>query len=366
MTTTAEAALEFAVRRSDTPVPDEERERILASPGFGRTFTDHMASITWTVGEGWHDARVEPYGPLTLDPATAVLHYAQAIFEGFKAYRQPDGRICSFRPDANARRFTRSARRLALPQLPEDVFVAAADLLVRTDRSWVPADGEKSLYLRPLMFASEVGIGVRPAAEVRFLVIASPAGSYFPHGVKPISIWLSEDYIRAAPGGTGAAKTAGNYAGSLVAQQEAIANGCDQVIFLDALERRWVEELGGMNVFFVHDDGSVVTPELGGTILEGITREAILTLAAETGHKVDERRVSLDEWRDGVESGRITEVFSCGTAAVVTPLGRLVWRGGKLRMGTSAGPVTTALRQSLLDIQYGAVPDRHGWLHEIC
>jgi branched-chain amino acid aminotransferase len=360
-------SLTFRTESSSSPLPAEERRRVLAQPGFGKTFTDHMVSVRWSPEWGWHDAAVRPYAPLVMDPATAVFHYAQAIFEGFKAYRHADGSIWTFRPEANGRRFARSAARLALPELPTDDFIAACDALIRADAAWVPEGGEKSLYLRPFMFASEVFLGVRPAKEVLFLVIASPAGSYFAGGVRPVSIWLSEHYTRAAPGGTGAAKAAGNYAASLLAQQEAIAHGCDQVVFLDAIERRWVEELGGMNLFFVLDDDSIVTPEITGTILEGITRESILTLAMERGHKVEERRISVEEWREGVDSGRIREVFACGTAAVVTPIGRLLWEGGELVVGDGAttGPVTGAIRSDLLDIQHGRVPDVHGWLHRV-
>jgi len=360
-------SLTFRTEASSSPLPAEERRRVLAEPGFGKTFTDHMVSVRWTPEGGWHDAAVRPYAPLVMDPATAVFHYAQAIFEGFKAYRHTDGSIWTFRPETNGRRFARSAARLALPELPPEDFIAACDALIRADAAWVPEGGEKSLYLRPFMFASEVFLGVRPAKEVLFLVIASPAGSYFAGGVRPVSIWLSEHYTRAAPGGTGAAKAAGNYAASLLAQQEAIAHGCDQVVFLDAIERRWVEELGGMNLFFVLDDDSIVTPEITGTILEGITRESILTLAMERGHKVEERRISVEEWREGTESGRIREVFACGTAAVVTPIGRLLWEGGELVIGdgTTTGPVTGAIRSDLLDIQHGRVPDVHGWLHRV-
>ena len=361
------SGLAFHITPTDSPRSPQERTALLEEPGFGRVFTDHMIVATWDEGRGWHDAALRPYAPFALDPACAVFHYAQAIFEGFKAYRQPDGSIMTFRPEANAARFARSARRLALPELPADDFVEAADALIATDQAWVPGEGEKSLYLRPFMFGSEAFLGVRAAARVTFCVIASPAGAYFPRGVRPVSIWLSEDYTRAAPGGTGAAKCAGNYAASLVAQQEAVANGCDQVAFVDAVERRWIEELGGMNLYFVHDDGSIVTPELTGTILEGITRESILTLASEAGHKVEERRISVEEWREGVASGRITEVFACGTAAVVTPIGRLAWHGGELTMGDgeNAGPVTSSIRQSLLDVQYGRVPDTHGWMHPV-
>lgn len=357
----------FSRTPSDHPTPDEARQAKLADPGFGKVFTDHMVTITWTPESGWHDARLTPYSPLTLDPATAVFHYGQSIFEGFKAYVQPDGSIKTFRPDANGRRFQRSAKRLALPELPVDDFVAAADLLIETDRAWVPAESEKSLYVRPFMMATEAFLGVRPSNLVTFMVIASPAGAYFTGGLHPVSIWLSEEYTRAAPGGTGAAKCSGNYAASLLAQQEAIANGCDQVVFLDAVEKRWVEELGGMNVYFVFDDGSLVTPPTSGSILEGVTRDAIETIAGERGHHVEARPIDIDEWRSGVAAGRITEVFACGTAAVVTPLGRLAWRGGELVIGDGhTGKVTHDIRDALLAVQYGHAPDRHGWMHPVC
>lgn len=347
--------------------PGDERDAVLADPGFGTRFTDHMVTATWTPAAGWHDATLGPYGPLQLDPAAATLHYAQAIFEGLKAYRHDDGSVWAFRPEANAARFQASARRLALPELPVDDFVAAIDALVSADRDWVPGAPETSLYLRPYMFASEAFLGVRPAAQVTFSVIASPAGPYFATGVAGVSIWLSSDYTRAAPGGTGAAKCAGNYAASLLAMQQAAAHGCAQVVFLDAVERRWVEELGGMNLFFVHADGTLVTPELTGTILEGITRSSILTLAAEAGLSVTERRVPIDEWQKGAASGEITEVFACGTAAVVTPVSRLAWDSGEVVIGTGdPGPVTLDLRRALVDLQYGRVPDRYSWMHRIC
>ncbi|MBV9293692.1 MAG: branched-chain amino acid aminotransferase [Frankiales bacterium] len=356
--------LQFVVEPTATPTSADALAEILAAPGFGKHFTDHMATATWTADDGWHDARIRPYGPLQLDPATHVFHYGQTIFEGFKAYHQPDGTIATFRPAANGERFVRSAARMALPALPVEDFVTAADLLIRQDAAWVPTDPETSLYLRPFMIATEVGLGVRPASEVTFLVIASPAASYFGAVVRPVTIWLSEDYSRAAPGGTGAAKCGGNYAASLVAQQEAIANGCDQVVFLDAVERRWVEELGGMNIFFVLDDGTLVTPELTGSILEGVTRDTVLTIAKELGHEVEERRVDVDEWRKGAETGRITEVFACGTAAVVTSLGSLRWRGGEVTMPAEM-PVAQRVRDTLVGIQHGLLPDPHGWLHRV-
>jgi branched-chain amino acid aminotransferase len=356
--------LQFSTEATQHPTTPERLAEILAAPGFGKVFTDHMVTIEWTPDGGWHDARVRPYGPLSMDPASHVFHYGQTIFEGFKAYRQPDGGIATFRPAFNAERFTRSAQRLALPALAVEDFVAASDLLVKQDADWVPRSDDASLYLRPFMMATEVGLGVKPASHVTFLVIASPAGPYFASGAKQVTIWLSEDYTRAAPGGTGAAKCGGNYAASLVAQQEGIANGCEQVLFLDAVERRWVEELGGMNLWFVQDDGTMVTPELTGTILEGGTRDALKALAKELGHEVEERRVDIDEWRKGVDTGRITEVFACGTAAVIASVGTLKWHAGEVTLPTET-PVAVALRNALVDLQYGRTADPHGWMHRV-
>ncbi|WP_425573940.1 branched-chain amino acid aminotransferase [Nocardioides bigeumensis] len=360
------STLQLSTTQNPNPVPDERLAEILANPGFGTHFSDHMLTLEWTPDQGWHAGRIEPYGPLTLDPATAVLHYAQEIFEGMKAYRHDDGSIWTFRPEANAERMVRSSGRLALPVLPVEDFVAAVDALVTQDARWVPdSTGEKSLYLRPFMFASEKFLGVRPAQHVTFMVIASPAGAYFKGGLKPVTLWLTEEYTRAGRGGMGAAKTGGNYASSLVAQQEATEQGCDQVVFLDAAEGKYVEELGGMNMYFVHADGRIVTPATG-TILEGITRSSIIELAGKLGHDVEERKLSIDEWRDGVGSGEITEVFACGTAAVVTPVGALKWDGGTTPDVTEAGPVTRQVRQALVDIQYGRADDTFGWMHRVC
>ena len=355
----------ITIEESATPLARARREEILGDPGFGSHFTDHMFVATWKPEKGWHDAIVKPYGPFVVDPATSVLHYAQEIFEGMKAYRHEDDSVWLFRPEVNAARFTRSAARLALPALPESEFVAAVEALVRTDIGWVPGGAEKSLYLRPFMFASEVFLGVRPAKEVTFSVIASPAGAYFPGGVKPVTIWLSEHLARAAPGGTGAAKCGGNYAASLLAQREAAEHGCEQVVFLDAAEKTVLEELGGMNLFFVYADGSLATPELNGSILEGVTRASIIDLAEDLGRKVDERQISVDEWRTGVASGDISEVFACGTAAVVTPVAALRWEGGEAPSPQPTGDVTMQLRGRLLDIQHGRAADSRGWLHRV-
>jgi len=362
--------MEIRTTLTSAPVSDERLAEILANPGFGTHFTDHMLTVEWTPDRGWHDARIEPYGPLTLDPATAVLHYAQETFEGMKAYRHADGSIWSFRPEANAERMLRSSHRLALPVLEVEDFVQAVDALVEVDQRWVPETtgpgaSEKSLYLRPFMFASEKFLGVRPSQHVTFMVIASPVGSYFKGGVQPVSLWLTEEYTRAGRGGMGAAKTGGNYASSLVAQQQAIEQGCDQVVFLDAQEGRYVEELGGMNLYFVFADGSIATPETG-TILEGITRSSIIELAGKLGHPVEERRISIDEWREGVASGDIVEIFACGTAAVVTPVGELKWDGGSVAAPQGGQGLWATLRQQLVDIQFGRAEDSFGWLHRIC
>lgn len=348
------------------PVTPERVAEVLANPGFGQHFTDHMVTIRWNREHGWHNAAVEPYHSVTLDPAAMVLHYGQAIFEGLKAYRQPDGSIASFRPEANAARFRSSAQRLAMPELPDDLFLGSLRELVDIDGRWVPEQDEESLYFRPFMFSTEKGLGVRPAGEYIYVLIASPAGSYFASGVKPVSVWLSHEYVRAAPGGTGAAKFAGNYAASLVAQAQAAEQGCDQVVWLDAVERRWVEEMGGMNLFFVFGSGSearVVTPELSGSLLAGVTRDSLLTLASELGYGVEERRISTEEWEKQNESGELTEVFACGTAAVITPVGSAKYAGGEFTInGGGTGEVTARLRKALLGIQRGTAPDPHGWM----
>ncbi|MCX4528298.1 MULTISPECIES: branched-chain amino acid aminotransferase [unclassified Streptomyces] len=353
------------LKPSSNPLSDAEREAILASPGFGRHFTDNMVTIKWTEGRGWHDAELVPYAPLSMDPANMTLHYAQTIFEGLKAYRQPDGTVATFRPQANAERFQASARRMAMPELPTELFIEACDALIKQDRAWVPDSGEASLYLRPFMFASEVGLGVRPANEFLFIVIASPAGAYFPGGVQPVSVWLSEDYVRAVKGGTGAAKTGGNYAASLVAQAQAAAHGCDQVVWLDAVEHRWIEEMGGMNLYFVYGD-RIVTPELTGSLLPGITRDSLLTIARDLGYTAEEGRITTEDWKRDNENGTLTEVFACGTAAVITPVGSVKSERANWTQGNGEpGEVTMKLRKALLDLQTGHTADAHGWMHPL-
>jgi len=367
--TTVTDVWDFAVELRSDPATAEARAEVLAKPAFGQAFTDHMVVANWTIDRGWHDQKVTGYAPLKVSPAAAVLHYSQEIFEGLKAYRHADDSVWAFRPDRNAARFTASAARLALPQVPEDAFISALRALVTVDEPWVPSadSGETSLYLRPYMIATEAALSVRPSREVLFGVIASPAGPYFDTGPKPVSIWLTTSTIRATPGGTGAAKCGGNYAASLAGLAEAVANNCEQVAFVDAVEHKWLEEIGSMNMFFVYADGRIATPELSGSILEGVTRASVIELAADLGHKVEERQISADEWKDGVRSGEITEVFASGTAAVITPIGRLAWPDGDLTIGDHSvdygvGPVTKSIRSTLLDLQYGRIPDPRGWL----
>lgn len=358
--------LSFAIEPNAAPVPADLRAEQLVNPGFGRVFTDHMAVIRYSDDKGWHDARITARAPIQMDPASSVLHYAQEIFEGLKAYRLENGGTALFRADANARRFQYSARRLAMPELPEELFLESIRQLVRTDSAWIPTIEGGSLYLRPFMFASEVFLGVKPSSEYLYMVIASSVGAYFKGGAPCVSLWVSQDYTRAAPGGTGAAKCGGNYAASLLAQSEAIRHGCDQVVFLDAAERRWIEELGGMNIFFVFDDGTMVTPPLTGTILPGITRDSLLTLARDQGIIVREELYSLEQWRADAASGRLTESFACGTAAVVTPIGSVASPEGSFTIGGGGpGRLTTRLRASLVDIQRGIAPDPHDWLQRL-
>jgi branched-chain amino acid aminotransferase len=361
--------MSFSVQLNPSPRSAEERAAILEAPGFGRYFTDHMVRIDWTEPDGWGNGALVPYGPLALEPANMALHYGQTIFEGLKAYRQPDGSVATFRPATNAARFQRSARRLAMPELPEDLFLESIQAVVEADRAWVPESADASLYLRPFMIATEVGLGVRPANAYSYLLIASPAGAYFPRGVQPVSVWLSTEYTRAAIGGTGEAKCGGNYAASLVAQAYAADQGCDQVVWLDAVEHRWVEEMGGMNLYFVYGSGAsarIVTPALTGTLLPGVTRDSLLTLAHDGGYAVEEGKISTEEWQAGNASGELTEVFACGTAAVITPIGSVKSAHGSWTVGDGTpGPITMQLRETLLNIQTGQTADTHGWMSKL-
>lgn len=357
--------LQFTHIPHPTPTPAAERQALLDRGGFGTAFTDHMVTIEWSEGQGWHKAELRKREPFLLDPAAAVLHYAQEIFEGLKAYRGADDAITLFRPDQNAQRFNESAVRMAMPTLPEAVFLEAVEALVKADKDWIPA-GNGSLYLRPFMFASEAFLGVRPSHHYTFCVIASPVGDYFKGGAKPVTVWVSQEYSRAAKGGTGAAKCGGNYAASLVAQAQAYEQGCDQVVFLDCAEHQWVEELGGMNIFFVMDDGRLVTTPLSGTILPGITRKSLLALAEEKGIVIEERPYSFAEWQADAQSGKLKEVFACGTAAVVAAVGRVKFADGEFQIADGeTGPLTLQLREELTGLQRGKQADTRGWVRRV-
>jgi branched-chain amino acid aminotransferase len=359
----------LVVTPSAHPLSDAERAARMVNPAFGRIFTDHMVVIPYRDGK-WQQGELKAYGPLMLDPSASSLHYGQAIFEGYKAFAQPDGSIKTFRPEQNAQRFNRSAARLAMPAIPVELFLEAGDALISQDRNWVPKNTGESLYMRPLMIATDPYLGVRPSEEYLFVLFASPAGAYFPKGVKPVTVWISEDFVRAAPGGTGEAKCAGNYAASLMAQSQAQEKGCDQVVWLDAVHREFIEEMGGMNLFFVYKDGekvTVVTPELTGTLLPGITRRSLLEMAKDLGYATEERKLSVQQWRDDIASGRMTEVFACGTAAVITPVGVAKANGFEMTINNNEnGAVTLALREALLGLQHGTAPDTHGWMHTVC
>jgi branched-chain amino acid aminotransferase len=327
-----------------------------------------MVICQWDEKTGWAEPELIPYGPISLDPATAVFHYGQEIFEGMKAYRQPDGGIALFRPEANAKRFARSAARLALPEMPVELFMETVEALVTQDAGWVPNKVGESLYIRPFMIATEVGLGVRPSNKATYILIATPAGAYFDPS-KAVSVWISTEYVRASQGGTGEAKCGGNYAASLVAQKAAAKEGCDQVVWLDAVERKWVEEMGGMNLYFVKGkgtDATIFTPKLTGTLLPGVTRDSILSVAADLGYKVEEGMISTSDWQAGIASGEITETFACGTAAVVSPIGQ-----AKSTMGTwvtgdgQPGVITMQIRNHLLAIQHGNLEDKHGWVKRV-
>ena len=358
--------MEFKVTRNPNPTPAAEREAVIANPTFGTHFTDHQVIVVWERDKGWHSAEVVPYGPIMMDPSSSVLHYGQEIFEGIKAYRHEDGSIWTFRPTANAKRLQRSAKRMALPELPEEVFVESLKQLIAVDGAWVPKpENEKTLYFRPFEIAAENFLGVRAANRAEYRVIASPVGPYFTGGLKPVSIWIALDSARAGKHGTGEAKTGGNYAASLLAQQEGYEQGCSQVMFLDAETATNIEELGGMNLFFVFKNGEVATPSLDGTILHGITRDSVLQLIRDRGIKVSERKVSLAEIREAAAKGELVEVFACGTAAVITPVGTLKSRVEEIKISEESGELTASLREELTGIQYGRVADRHGWMHKL-
>lgn len=366
MTKNMAQELQFTEVNHPNPTPSADIATIINNPNeFGVVFSDHMVTVQWTKAQGWHDAKVTARKPFMIDPACAVLHYAQEVFEGLKAYKTEDGRIVLFRPDQNARRFVKSAERMAMAPVPEKLFLQATETLIKVDKEWVPG-GEGSLYLRLFMFATDVALGVKPSNTYTFCGIASPVVSYFKGGRSTITVWVTTTDTRAAKGGTGSVKCGGNYANGLRAQSEAYRHECDQVVFLDAIEHRWVEELGGMNVFFIMADGRLVTPPLGDTILDGIIRNSVITLAKELDMIVDEHQYAFDQWRSDARTGVLKEVFACGTAAVISAIGKVRHTGGEFEIGNGGeGPVTQRLREILTGIQHGKINDTHGWVHQV-
>ncbi len=354
--------MEIQILPLPSPKPRIEDESKLA---FGKQFTDRMFVMEYDAGKGWHSARIEPYGPFSLDPACAVLHYAQEIFEGLKAFRRPDGSIALFRPADNVARFNRSARRMCMPEVDAAFFLEAIKQLVRLEKDWVPRNEGTSLYIRPTMIATDPYLGVRPSQSYLCYVILSPVAAYYKGGLAPVKIWISDEYVRVAPGGTGEAKTGGNYAASLRASMEAAEHGYDQVLWLDAVHRKYVEEVGSMNICFLYD-GKIVTSPLRGTVLDGITRRSVLTLCRELGYEIEERALSVDEVFEGAQNGRLKEAFGTGTAVVISPVGQFTYKGQTATLGGGqSGELTLKLYDTLTGIQYGRRPDPHGWVEFI-
>ncbi len=350
------------------PLPEEKRKPKFTDESklvFGRMFTDRMLLAEWKAGEGWVDARIEPYAPFVMDPACLVFHYAQEIFEGLKAYKWSDGTIALFRPEMNARRFNRSADRLCMPEVPEELFLEGIEDLVRLEQDWIPTSPGTSLYIRPAMIAVEPVLGVKPSDHYYFFVILSPVGAYYASGFNPVKIMVEDTYVRATPGGTGDAKTGGNYASSLKAGLEAKKKGFDQVLWLDGVHHRYVEEVGAMNMFFAYGD-LVVTAPLNGSILNGVTRDSVLKLAGSLGFRVEERQIDIDELLADIRAGRVTEAFGSGTAAVITPVGHLSYKGELCQVGDGGvGSLTQKLYDTLTGIQYGKLADPFGWTRKI-
>ena len=351
---------QFPITRTNQPKakPDPDHLR------FGQTFTDHMFLMEYSEDAGWHNGRIVPYGPLMLDPAAAVLHYAQMMFEGLKAYKTKEGKILLFRPDMNAKRTNRTNERMCIPPMDEALFVEAIKALVDVDRDWIPDKTGTSLYIRPFIIADEPFLGVHPAHHYLCVIILSPVGPYYVSGDGGLvanKIFVEDEYVRAVPGGTGFAKIGGNYAGSLKAQEKAMQNGCEQVLWLDAIERKYVEEIGTSNAFFVIND-EIVTAPLAGTILPGITRDSVIALLKKWGMNVQERRLSMDELFEAAKSGALREAFATGTAAVIAPVGHLLYKGQDLEIhGAKVGALAQKLYDTLYGIQTGTVADDMGW-----
>ena len=333
--------------------------------GFGKYFTDHMFTMDWTVEEGWVNPTIEPYAPVLLDPASLVLHYAQETFEGMKAYKTKDGRVLLFRPEMNARRFANSNRRLCMPEMPVDMFVEAVASVVAHEKDWIPTAEGTSLYIRPFMFATEAAVGVHPSSRYKFMILLSPVGAYYPEGVSPVKIYVEDEYVRATRGGTGFTKCGGNYAASIAAQMKAQKLGYTQVLWLDGVERKYVEEVGTMNVMF-KIDGKIVTAPCDGTVLPGVTRNSIIHMLKSWGYEVQERHLSIDDLIQAGRDGRLEEAFGTGTAAVISPVGELNYKGEIVTINDfKTGELTQKLYDTLTGIQWGDLPDPFGWSYEV-
>jgi branched-chain amino acid aminotransferase len=353
--------MEIPVTKASSLKPHPDESKL----GFGQFFTDHMFNMDYDPDDGWHNPRIEPYGPLALDPGTIFLHYGQSVYDGHKAYRTPSGGIQLFRPRDHIARLNRSARRMAVPLVDGDVVLDALKQLIALEKDWVPSSPGTALYIRPNIIATDCCLAVRVSNTYRFYTILSPVGPYFPEGFKPVSIWVSKDHVRASPGGLGEAKTPANYAASLLAGEQAHTMGYSQVLWLDGIEHRYPEEVGAMNICFVID-GELTTPPLLGTILPGITRDSVLALARSWNMPCSERRISLDEIIAANEQGRLTEVFGCGTAAVISPVGRLKVGDRDITVADGqVGPVASRLYKTLTDIQYGRAEDPFGWMERV-
>lgn len=332
---------------------------------FGTIFTDHMFIMDYETGKGWHDARIVPYQPVVLDPAAMVFHYGQEMFEGLKAYKAEDGRILLFRPDMNAKRTNNTNSRLCIPHIPEEDFVEAVKALVKTDAAWIPVKPGTSLYIRPFIIATDPFLGVRPSDTYQFIIILSPVGPYYPEGLDPVKIWIEDDYVRAVRGGIGEAKTGGNYVASMAAQLKAHEEGYSQVLWLDGVERKYIEEVGAMNIFF-KIDGKVITPMLNGSILPGITRDSVISLCREWGVPTEERRVSVDELYEAAKNGKMEEVFGTGTAAVISPVGHLRFKDHVIQIQDGGiGELSRKLYDTVTGIQIGRIEDTRGWTVEV-
>ena len=350
--------LNITIEKTKTPKPLPEKGQPL---GFGHIFTDHMFLMNYTEGKGWYDARIVPYQPISLDPSAMIFHYGQEMFEGMKAYIGADGKACLFRPDMNAKRAINTNKRLCIPEIPEEDFVEAVKAVVKVDEKWIPTDPGTSLYIRPFIIATDAFLGVAPSKNYLFIIILSPSGAYYESGLAPVGIWIEDEFVRAVRGGMGYTKTGGNYACSLAAQVKAHDAGYSQVLWLDGVERKYIEEVGAMNIFF-KIDGKIVTPMLNGSILPGVTRDSVINLCKSWGMDVEERKISVDELIDAQKTGKLEEIFGTGTAAVISPVGKLRYKDDVMVInGGDIGPVSQKIYETVTGIQLGKIADPFGW-----